>query len=405
MNSVAQVLAEQATFQLLPALTEAEYTALKDDIRAHGVLVPIEVDEQGNILDGHHRVRAWAELRAEGVALDDYMSLTRIGMSDAEKRAHAIRLNINRRHLNRDQRAKLIETLASFANIDGSAMYTTDEIGEMIGVSDETVRQTVSKNLETDRPLLVRGKDGKNYPAKKPRTVVNKNRKEQARAQTALDLLGDDAPEGVSDLRDIERELKEHKREDAREQNRALTEQTPPATIFTLDATYQTIVLDPPWDWGDEGDADQFGRARPTYATMSIDEIAELPVLDLAEKNAHIYLWITNRSLPKGFGLLQAWGFRYVTALTWCKPHFGMGNYYRGQTEHVLFGVRGSLPILRNNVGTWFQAPRGERHSSKPDAFYQLVESCSPGPWLEMFAREPRKGWVSWGAEVCTTLQ
>lgn len=166
------------------------------------------------------------------------------------------------------------------------------------------------------------------------------------------------------------------------------------------DTRYPVIVIDPPWDWGDEGDADQLGRARPTYQTMSYDELTELPVGAQADSNAHLYLWITNRSLPKGFGLLEAWGFRYVTMLTWCKPHFGMGNYYRGQTEHVLFGVRGSLPLLRNDRGTWFEAKRPGRHSSKPDGFYELVEECSPGPWLEIFSRSQRPGWAAWGAEA-----
>lgn len=164
--------------------------------------------------------------------------------------------------------------------------------------------------------------------------------------------------------------------------------------------TFATIVADPPWDWGDEGDSDQMGRARPTYATMPIEEVTALPVARIAATNAHLYLWITNRSLPKGFALLEAWGFRYVTCLTWCKPSIGMGNYYRGSTEQVLFGVRGSLPLARKNVGTWFAAARPGRHSGKPERFYALVKSCSPGPRLDLFARGPRKGWTVWGADV-----
>jgi len=192
---------------------------------------------------------------------------------------------------------------------------------------------------------------------------------------------------------------KEHKRELAREHNRELVEDMPPLSKWN-GTPVPTIALDPPWDWGDEGDCDQLGRARPTYATMPFDDILALPVGNLAQDNAHIYLWITNRSLPKGFALLEAWGFRYITTVTWCKPSFGMGNYFRGQTEHVLFGVRGSLPLLRKDVGTWFAAPRPGEHSSKPDAFYEMVERCSSGPWLEMFQRKPRVGWVGWGAEI-----
>lgn len=167
-----------------------------------------------------------------------------------------------------------------------------------------------------------------------------------------------------------------------------------------LPGPYQTIVIDPPWDWGDEGDQNQLGRARPHYTTMPIDDLKQMPIDDLATADAHLYLWVTNRSLPKAFDLISTWKFRYITCLTWVKPSFGMGNYFRGASEHVLFGVRGSLPLLRHDEPTWFEAPRGKEHSGKPTALYELVERCSPGPWLEMFARQTRPGWVPWGAEA-----
>ena len=200
----------------------------------------------------------------------------------------------------------------------------------------------------------------------------------------------------------IRREEKERQREARRAENaQRISSTTSLDDLQKADARFATIVIDPPWHWADEGDCDQLGRARPTYSTMPLEELLELPLGDLADEDCHLYLWITNRSLPKGFGLLQRWGFRYVTTLTWCKPSFGMGNYFRGSTEHILFGVRGSQPLKRKDVGTWFAAPRGPLgHSSKPVEFYDLVESCSPGPYLEMFARANRKNWVSWGADA-----
>jgi len=201
----------------------------------------------------------------------------------------------------------------------------------------------------------------------------------------------------------VKRELKEQAREARREENRkkiaAVPE--PEQTAAVADAKFATIVIDPPWDWGDEGDQDQLGRARPDYSTMTIEQLEQLDVGGLSDEDCHIYLWITNRSLPKGFRLLEAWGFRYITAITWVKPHFGMGNYFRGQTEHVLFGVKGSQPLKRKDVGTVFTASRGDGgHSSKPKEFLDLVESCSPGPYLEMFSRCHRDGWVLWGEDA-----
>jgi len=163
------------------------------------------------------------------------------------------------------------------------------------------------------------------------------------------------------------------------------------------DGPFSAISIDPPWDWGDEGDADQLGRARPTYKTMPFPEIKSLPIISRACPDCHLYLWITNRSLPKGFELLDTWGFRFIALLTWGKPYFGMGNYFRGQTEHIMFGVKGSLALQRHDVGTLFQFKRGNDHSSKPDEIFELLATCSPEPRLEMFARKEHEGWVPWG--------
>lgn len=211
------------------------------------------------------------------------------------------------------------------------------------------------------------------------------------------DAKDNDKPVTYADVEKVvNRDKKENNREQKRQDNKAKIETSSEPEKLT--GVYSTIVIDPPWDWGDEGDKDQLGRAKPDYHTMSIDELKELPVGNLADEDAHIYLWITNRSLPKGFDLLEAWGFRYITAITWVKPHFGMGNYFRGQTEHVLFGVKGSMPLKRKDQGTVFEAGRGPNgHSSKPIEFYDLVESCSYGPYLEMFSRTDRKDWTHLG--------
>lgn len=198
----------------------------------------------------------------------------------------------------------------------------------------------------------------------------------------------------------VVRELNERKREERRQANRRKVAAV--SDLSTITGTFATIVIDPPWDHGDEGDRDQFGRARPDYATMSMEELLALPVGRLADDaGCHAYVWATNRSLPKGFALLNRWGFRYVTTLTWVKPRPGLGNYFRGQTEHVLFGIKGNQPLMRKDVGTVFHAPRGPAgHSSKPPEFFDLVESCSPGPYLELFARCERPGWGTWGESI-----
>lgn len=189
-------------------------------------------------------------------------------------------------------------------------------------------------------------------------------------------------------------------RELERSRQRAETGELAEATEAP-EGTYRTLVVDPPWEGADSGDDDPIGRGDPLYSTMTVAELACLPVGDLAEpEDCHLYLWTTNRMLPHAFDLLDAWEFRYLTLLTWCKPSIGVGRYYRNNTEHVLFALRGTRLLARADVGTWFEAPREGRHSTKPAAFYRMVEECSPGPRLEMFARSPRDGWAVWGAEV-----
>lgn len=160
---------------------------------------------------------------------------------------------------------------------------------------------------------------------------------------------------------------------------------------------YRTIVVDPPWPYRQPGGE---ASAERRYTLMTMADIAALPVGHIAAPDAHIYVWTTNAFLVEAHDLIRAWGFRQITALTWVKPRLGMGYYFRNTTEHVLFGVRGRCPILRKDIPTHFTAPCG-RHSAKPAAFFDLVESASPGPYLEIFGRSmARMGWTALGNEV-----
>lgn len=192
---------------------------------------------------------------------------------------------------------------------------------------------------------------------------------------------------------------------------------------------YRTIVADPPWQY-DNDRLDAEGEMRSSviirsfkhdgtlargvrdhsYPRMSVEAIAELPVRDLAERNAHLYLWTTNAFMVEAHQIARAWGFEPKTILTWGKVHqddrgrpsMKTGYYFRGATEHVVFAVRGSLRL----EGTWptlFLWPRIGAHSVKPEAFIDMVEAASPGPYLEMFARRHRLGWDVWGDECAYT--
>ncbi len=159
---------------------------------------------------------------------------------------------------------------------------------------------------------------------------------------------------------------------------------------------YRTVVVDPPWPFRKQSARGATGRH---YPAMDLDCIQALPVSEWAGPDAHLYLWTTNAHLPDALRVVQHWGWKYRTLVSWAKPGIGVGTWYRGTTEHIIFATRGTLPTLQRNKGTWFEAPRG-RHSAKPAAAYELIESMSPGPRLELFARATRPGWDAWGDEV-----
>ena len=159
---------------------------------------------------------------------------------------------------------------------------------------------------------------------------------------------------------------------------------------------YRTICADPPWQYAS---AATKADARKHYGTMALDDILSLPVLDLAESDAHLWLWTTNAFMEQGHQVARAWGFRPMTILTWCKKQPGVGYYLRNNTEHCIFATRGrpQVPDVKA-MATWYVWPRTV-HSRKPDAFYDLVETVSPAPRVEMFSRRVRLGWDGWGNE------
>lgn len=183
------------------------------------------------------------------------------------------------------------------------------------------------------------------------------------------------------------------------------------ATLRIIDApvtTYRTIVADPPWPYGNgfvslPGDPRQRGhrvKRKPLpYPSMTLEEIAALPVRDLADRDCRLFLWATNRYLPDAFGVLAAWGFEYKQTLVWHKTGnpspFG-GSIAPNQAEYLLVAVRGRPPLGDRWPRSVLAAPREYQHSRKPDVFLDLIERASPGPYLELFARRARFGWDYW---------
>ena len=189
------------------------------------------------------------------------------------------------------------------------------------------------------------------------------------------------------------------------------TETTPAQDFLAYigNRIYGTILADPPWQFTNRtGKVAPEHRRLSRYTTLTLREIKELPVSVAAAENAHLYLWVPNALLREGLEVMTAWGFQYKTNLIWHKIRKdgapdgrGVGFYFRNTTEMVLFGVRGRLRTLapgRRQVN--IIKTRKREHSRKPDELYRIVEACSPGAFLELFARGQRINWAQWGKEA-----
>lgn len=184
-----------------------------------------------------------------------------------------------------------------------------------------------------------------------------------------------------------------------------------PNPLAGLTGQYGTILIDPPWRF-----VNRTGKVAPEhrrlrrYPTMSFEEIAALPVGGIALPKSHLYMWCPNALIREGLEIMRAWGFTYKTNIVWLKIRKdggpdgrGVGFYFRNVTELILFGVKGGLRTKdpgRSQVN--IIQTRKEEHSRKPDEQYDVIEACSPGPFVELFARQQRKGWTSWGDQAET---
>lgn len=166
---------------------------------------------------------------------------------------------------------------------------------------------------------------------------------------------------------------------------------------------YRTILIDPPWNMGLTG-LYQTRKLRPAklvYPTMTVEQITELPINELADEGCHLWLWVTNSHLKYGFGLIEHWGFRYLAPITWVKPS-GCGNYFVHRTQHILFAYKNKCQFHKERYKpTVFFTGIPKKHSQKPEESYQLIESISDEPRLELFARPPKRdGWDTLGFEI-----
>lgn len=381
-----------APYQLLPPLSAEDYAALEADIVARGVLVPVEYDEDGNILDGHNRVRI-----CEALGLCDWPRFIRKGLSEDEKRAHARALNLSRRHLSAQQKRDIIEE-----QLRETPSLSSRAIAARMGVSHNTVkavRTRLEEGGQIDHQNEVIGRDGKRQPATKPiRTMFLPDAPNVREVKAAAKLIRNaQLAKSRAVKTDLINAIAAHGRVSAGELPRA---------------AYPILYADPPWQqeaWSDETGQDK----GLMYPPMLLDDIKALCSGEQspATPSAILYLWVTTNRLDDGIDVLRSWGFDYTSAITWDKVRIGMGRTVRDRTEHLLIGKRGDFPGLE--MGTQPESLYAEKrteHSRKPVWFAEQIDRLFPTMRkLELFQRRESLAsddvrlnglWDFWGFEA-----
>jgi N6-adenosine-specific RNA methylase IME4/ParB-like chromosome segregation protein Spo0J len=372
---------------LFPPMEREEFDALVADIKANGLHEPIVVyDDQ--ILDGRNRYRA-CQVAGVEPAFTVY--------TGDEPVSYVVSLNLRRRHLNESQRAMVASKLATLprgANQHASIEAPSqEEAAGLLNVGRASV-QRAREVQEHGAPELVHAveqgvvsvtaaADIAIQPIEEQREIVARGEREILRA-----------------AQEIRAKKAEVRRAERIERLAATCNQSAP---LPSDRRYAVLYADPPWHFKVYNEESGVERAAGNhYPTMSLDDICALPVPNLASADAALFMWTTAPPLRESFDVLAAWGFEYKTTIVWVKDKIGLGYFVRNQHELLLVAARGDMPspLPANRPASVISAPRRE-HSRKPDEAYELIERMYPElPKIELFARQARRGWSTWGNEV-----
>lgn len=313
---------------------------LSVNIQEIGLIHPISIDSENNLLCGLRRLEAckllgWSEIEAKVFPLN----------IEADE-------NLFRQEFTPEEKVKGLERI---------------EEGER---GRAEARKQAGKHTET-------------FPYGETRNIVAQKVGWSGRTYEKAKAVIDSGQEKLIDMMNREGNVnKAHRYIKQKEDEKRILEEKP---FLEIKGKFKTILVDPPWQY----ETNVIGRTIPTYATQQIDEIDN--IAKYADDNCHLYLWSTNAFIPKACQLLKAWSFEYKTIITWVKPSIGIGSYFRNSTEHLLFAVKGHLSARARDMPTHFEADRRE-YSEKPEESYQIIERASYPPYLELYARKERGG-------------
>lgn len=376
--------------ELLPLHSVAELKALEDNIDKYGVLENgvYWVDEYGNkwILDGVHRYSF----------SKDRMKWEEFKGTEEEAVNQGVILNVVKRNLSSEQITELQEKLRqNRERLRGVALgllkqgKTQEEAGAITGVPQRTIshwKQETATNSQIANSCLPEVPDQRvSIPKSEHKNIYSRSQGGETHEKIAADYKV--TRQRISKI--------------VQQVKKRLDRPEPVNTPDFPETIYSCIVVDPPWPVEKIEREERPNQGQTLdYPTMTIKQIANLPIKKLADPNGcHIFLWTTQKYLPTALQIFKNWGVTYHCLLTWVKPTAMTPFSFMFNTEHVLFGRIGSLDLLKYGEKLSFNAPTTE-HSTKPDIFYDLVRKVSPEPRLDMFARAHKPGFDSWGAEI-----
>jgi N6-adenosine-specific RNA methylase IME4/ParB-like chromosome segregation protein Spo0J len=378
---------------IFPLMQGEEFDALKADIAANGLREAIWLHQDGSIIDGRNRYRACCELGAE----PQYRTWNGSGSLVA----FVVSLNLHRRHLTPIQRAGVAVDILPMLEVEAHARYLatvgrpskSDQKIDQISERAQRAAEQAAAIVGTNRQYVA---DMKRYKDEAPEVfelaragVVNGS---GARKLASLD---DDMRSVVVD------KLRSGEHSDVQKALREAVDQKLSTYVAPMPTgKYRVIYADPPWSYGNTMPP---GTTQPDeyYRLMSTPDIASMPVRDLAEDDAVLFLWTTSPHLEESFDVIRGWGFKYKTSFVWDKVKHNMGHYNSVRHEFLLVCVRGSCPPDVPKLFDSVQVCERGEHSVKPELFREIIDTIYPfGTRLELFARRPAPGWEVYGNEV-----
>ena len=356
--------------QLVPELSEEEYARLKESIASVGLYEPIIINQEGTLLDGHHRLKVVKELGWSRVNVE-----TKVFDSRIDEQIYVIETNLSRRHLIAAMRIKLARSIYEL-----------------------NLQKQAKKQQGTRTDLTFSSEEEKVDPIDTDKVIAEKSATSKASVYRVKKIMDEGTPEEKALLFSNEGKIKTAFKEFT---NRTTPKNPKTKTPPLPNEKYRCLIIDPPWEMEKISRDERPNQGKYLdYPTMTIEELEKLPIKELADKEGcHIYLWTTHKHLPDALKIFESWGAKYQCLMTWVKPT-GMTPFsWMYNTEHVLFGRIGSLKLEKLGIKLAFNE-KSREHSRKPDVFYNIVKQASPEPRLDMFSRESREGFNLWGNEV-----